>query len=234
MIIVNVKLLLLLLLLLIIMIIMIMIMIIIILMQTNYTTHTISRNSLVALASFRQHQYRTLYYGIYYIIFLTYHVRPFFILRIVRPRIFESKFRNYCAKKLDGALRNLPPSFKNLRDSNSKFRDSQFENWPYYGTLVLFRKCSCCYVLSDVLLLLCAVMCCPITYCFYVLSTASSRQGTPSMGPADALQTPRSLWYSIVQYRYRYSIVYTYIYIYRYSIVQYTILYYTILYHNII
>ena len=33
------------------------------------------------------------------------HIRPFFILRIVRPRIFESKFRNYCAKKLDGALR---------------------------------------------------------------------------------------------------------------------------------
>ena len=32
-------------------------------------------------------------------------VRPFFILRIVRPRIFESKFRNHCAKKLDGALR---------------------------------------------------------------------------------------------------------------------------------
>ena len=32
-------------------------------------------------------------------------VRPFFILRIVRPRIFESKFRNYRAKKLDGALR---------------------------------------------------------------------------------------------------------------------------------
>ena len=32
-------------------------------------------------------------------------VRPIFILIIVRPRIFESKFRNYCAKKLDGALR---------------------------------------------------------------------------------------------------------------------------------
>ena len=32
-------------------------------------------------------------------------LRPFFILRIVRPRIFESKFRNYRAKKLDGALR---------------------------------------------------------------------------------------------------------------------------------
>ena len=27
------------------------------------------------------------------------------VLRIVRPRIFESKFRNRCAKKLDGALR---------------------------------------------------------------------------------------------------------------------------------
>ena len=32
-------------------------------------------------------------------------IRPCFILRIVRPRIFESTFRNYCAKKLDGALR---------------------------------------------------------------------------------------------------------------------------------
>ena len=32
-------------------------------------------------------------------------VRPFVILRIVRPRIFESTFRNHCAKKLDGALR---------------------------------------------------------------------------------------------------------------------------------
>ena len=31
-------------------------------------------------------------------------VRPFVILRIVRPRIFESTFRNHCAKKLDGAL----------------------------------------------------------------------------------------------------------------------------------
>ena len=37
-------------------------------------------------------------------------VRPFFILRIVRPRIFESKFRNHCAKKLVGALRK-PTSF---------------------------------------------------------------------------------------------------------------------------
>ena len=32
-------------------------------------------------------------------------VRPFFILRIVRPRIVESKLWNHCAKKLDGALR---------------------------------------------------------------------------------------------------------------------------------
>ena len=37
-------------------------------------------------------------------------LRPLFILRIVRPRIFESKFRNHCAKKLDGALRK-PTSF---------------------------------------------------------------------------------------------------------------------------
>ena len=38
------------------------------------------------------------------------HIRSFFILRIVRPRIFESKFRNHCAKKLVGALRK-PTSF---------------------------------------------------------------------------------------------------------------------------
>ena len=37
-------------------------------------------------------------------------LRPFLILRIVRPRIFESKFRNHCAKKLVGALRK-PASF---------------------------------------------------------------------------------------------------------------------------
>ena len=30
---------------------------------------------------------------------------PIFVLRIVRPRIFESTFRNHCAKKLVGALR---------------------------------------------------------------------------------------------------------------------------------
>ena len=32
-------------------------------------------------------------------------LRPIVILRISRPRIFESKFRDHCAKKLDGALR---------------------------------------------------------------------------------------------------------------------------------
>ena len=37
-------------------------------------------------------------------------IRPCFILRIVRPRIFESKLRNHCAKKLVGALRK-PTSF---------------------------------------------------------------------------------------------------------------------------
>ena len=52
------------------------------------------------------------------------HVRQFFILRILKPRIFESKFRDHCAKKLDGALRKSTPSFKNLLDPNSKFRDS--------------------------------------------------------------------------------------------------------------
>ena len=36
--------------------------------------------------------------------------RPIFILRILRPRIFESKVWNHCAKKLDGALRK-PTSF---------------------------------------------------------------------------------------------------------------------------
>ena len=34
-------------------------------------------------------------------------VRSIFILRIVRPRIFESTFRNHCAKNLDGALRRF-------------------------------------------------------------------------------------------------------------------------------
>ena len=38
------------------------------------------------------------------------NIRPLFILRIVRPRIFESEFRNHCAKKLVGALRK-PTSF---------------------------------------------------------------------------------------------------------------------------
>ena len=32
-------------------------------------------------------------------------LRSIFTLRIVGPRIFESAFRNHCAKKLDGALR---------------------------------------------------------------------------------------------------------------------------------
>ena len=38
-------------------------------------------------------------------IYVIRRIRPFVILRIVRPRIFESKFRNHCAKTLDGALR---------------------------------------------------------------------------------------------------------------------------------
>ena len=44
----------------------------------------------------------------YYVLCIMYYVLlvlPFVILRIVRPRIGESTFRNYCAKKLDGALR---------------------------------------------------------------------------------------------------------------------------------
>ena len=45
-----------------------------------------------------------------------------FTLRIVRPRIFVSTFRNFCAKKLDGALRKSSSFFKNLLDPNSKFR----------------------------------------------------------------------------------------------------------------
>ena len=57
-------------------------------------------------------------------------IRPFVILRILRPRIFESKFRDHCAKKLDGALRKPTSFFKNLFDSNSKIIDSWFENWP--------------------------------------------------------------------------------------------------------
>ena len=51
-------------------------------------------------------------------------LRPFVILRIVRPRIFESKFRNHCAKKLVGALRKPTSLFKNLFGSNSEFEDS--------------------------------------------------------------------------------------------------------------
>ena len=51
-------------------------------------------------------------------------VRAIFVLRIFRLRIFESKFRNRCAKKLD-AHEEIPPSkFKNLFDSNSRFEDS--------------------------------------------------------------------------------------------------------------
>ena len=34
-------------------------------------------------------------------------LRPFFTLRIVGPRIFESTFRDHRAKKLDGALRKF-------------------------------------------------------------------------------------------------------------------------------
>ena len=37
-------------------------------------------------------------------------IHSIFTLIIVRPRIVESTFRNYCAKKLDGALRK-PTSF---------------------------------------------------------------------------------------------------------------------------
>ena len=39
-----------------------------------------------------------------------FYLFTFDILRIFRPRIFESKFRNHCAKKLVGALRK-PTSF---------------------------------------------------------------------------------------------------------------------------
>ena len=38
------------------------------------------------------------------------YIRPFFILRIVRPIIFESELWNHCAKKLVGAL-TKPTSF---------------------------------------------------------------------------------------------------------------------------
>ena len=39
------------------------------------------------------------------IIALILMIRSIFTLRIVGPRIFVSKFRNYCANQLDGALR---------------------------------------------------------------------------------------------------------------------------------
>ena len=51
-------------------------------------------------------------------------LRAIFVLIIFRLRIFESKFRNRCAKKLDVHEENPPPSFKNLSDSSSEFRDS--------------------------------------------------------------------------------------------------------------
>ena len=53
-------------------------------------------------------------------------IRPFLILMIVRPRIFESKFRDHCAKKLDGALRK-PTSFverANGYQMNGRFMDT--------------------------------------------------------------------------------------------------------------
>ena len=51
-------------------------------------------------------------------------LRAIFVLRIFRLRIFESKFRNRCAKKLDVHEESPPSSFKNLFDSSSKFEDS--------------------------------------------------------------------------------------------------------------
>ena len=41
-------------------------------------------------------------------------IRSIFTLRIVGPRTFESTFRNYCAKKSDGALRNCLTQTPNL------------------------------------------------------------------------------------------------------------------------
>ena len=47
----------------------------------------------------------------YYNLYMVEHMlRPFVIQIIVRPKIFESKLCNHCAKKLDGALRK-PTSF---------------------------------------------------------------------------------------------------------------------------
>ena len=56
---------------------------------------------IVFLLARATHDARCFSIGIYFLG----RVRPFFILRMSRPRIFESKFRNQCAKKLDGALR---------------------------------------------------------------------------------------------------------------------------------
>ena len=67
---------------------------------------------------------------IYYVLMSTHHciwahgVRAIFVLRIFRLRIFESKFRSRCAKKLDAHEENPPSLFQNLIDSNSRFRDS--------------------------------------------------------------------------------------------------------------
>ena len=51
-----------------------------------------------------------MYMYIYIYVYISIYIRPLFMLRIVRPRIFESKFRNHCAKKLVCALRK-PTSF---------------------------------------------------------------------------------------------------------------------------
>ena len=59
-------------------------------------------------------------------------IRAIFIIRI-----FESKFRSHCAKKLDVHEEKPPPSLKNSSDSSSKFEDSQLEDWPYRGFAVI-------------------------------------------------------------------------------------------------
>ena len=54
--------------------------------------------------------YRYRYIHIHVCIHTYSHARPIFKLRTVRPRIFESEFRNHCAKELVRALRK-PTSF---------------------------------------------------------------------------------------------------------------------------
>ena len=76
-------------------------------------------------------------------------LRPFFILRVVRPRIFESKLRSHCAKKLDGALRKSTSfvwEFVWL-----KFQNYRFLVWKLAVCLLCTSCLVSCHVASCVM-----------------------------------------------------------------------------------